>query len=290
MDTLLFNPNAGSARRLGLTAESLMKKLEANGIDATIPAAKTEQEMIDAAAAATGRVIAVGGDGTIHSLLQAVNRCHALQLAIIPTGTANHFAGALGIPGDMNAAIDVIRSGYSKQIDLGKIDDTIFCEAAGAGLHARVFHIYGDRRDKSRVAAATTAITVLADWSPKPMRITIDGELYSHEVSQVTVANIPVYGGIFKIAPEAKMDDGLLDVVAFTDLSRAEVIQYGIAAMSGSHAGLPKTYMALAGRVEIEAVGTEQIEAHADALSAGHTPSVIEVLPGCLDVIVPEEK
>jgi diacylglycerol kinase (ATP) len=289
MDTILFNPNAGNAKRSGLTAEILINKLEEKGVHAAIPQVETEEEMIDAAASARGRVIAVGGDGTIHSLLQAVNRCHALKLGIIPAGTANHFATALGLPMGIDAAIDVIARGHSKEIDLGRIDDTIFCEAAGAGLHARMFHIYGDRREKSRVAAATTALTVIAEWSPRPMRIKIDGELYSEEVSQVTVANIPVYGGILNIAPEAKMDDGLLDVVAFTDLSKAEVIQYGLAAMSGSHVDLPKTHMALARRVEIEAIGADEIEAHADALPAGHTPNVIEVLPRCLDVVVSEE-
>ncbi|HPP73716.1 MAG TPA: YegS/Rv2252/BmrU family lipid kinase [Armatimonadota bacterium] len=291
MDVLLFNPNAGGARKLGITAKTLLWKLGKKAINVELPHCGTEEEMIQAAAGASGRVIAAGGDGTVHALLQNAGQCGVIQLAIIPLGTANHLANALGIPSDVDSAIDIIAEGYSKDIDLGKVNGNVFSQAAGAGLHARAFHIYGERKDKNRMDAATAVISTYTEWKPQLMRVVIDGESYLEEVTQVTAANTPMYGGRFMIAPDAKVDDGLLDVVIVGSLNKIEIMQYGMAAMSGTLSQLPKTYTTKAKRIEIAAVREkEEIEVHADAQPVGYTPKTIQVLPRCLNIVVPKEK
>jgi diacylglycerol kinase (ATP) len=245
--------------------------------------------MLEIAVKATGRVIVAGGDGTVHALLKAAGGCHSLEMGIIPAGTSNHLAAALGIPQDIDAAIDVIASGHLKPIDLGKVNETFFSEAAGAGLHAKVFRNYGEHKEKSARDAASAVMAALSDWEPQLMRVIIDGDPYLEELTQITAANTPSYGARFTIAPDARVDDGLLDIVMVGSLSKIEIVEYGLAAMSGRLSSMPKTHTTRARKIEIAAVGDDPIEVHADAEPVGYTPAVIEVLPGCVQVIVPKE-
>lgn len=289
MDTLLVNPNAGSIRKAGLTAEDLRDRLKLRGVDARPACCGSDKEMAEAAARAQGRVIVAGGDGTIHSVLKAAGECRVFTLAIIPGGTANHLADTLGIPEEIDAALDVIAAGHTRLIDLGKVDGTVFSQAAGAGLHARAFEAYGERRDKSLVDAASAAMAAFRGWTPPLMRVTIDGEPHVEQLTQVTAANTPTYGRGVVIAPHALLDDGYLDVVLVGRLTRLEVVQYGMAALQGTLGDLPKTYTTRARRIEIEAAEGEPVEIHADAMPAGRAPVVIEVLPKCLEVVAPRE-
>lgn len=288
MDILLFNPSAGAIAKSGLTPEHLIEMLGAKGVNAYIPHYITEDEMINVANKASGRIIVAGGDGTVHKILKAAAQCHAVSLAIIPIGTANHLANTLGIPQEIEAAIDIIAAGYTRHIDLGKVNGTVFSQAAGAGLHARVFHTYGEHEEKSAIDAASAAFKTWTDWEPQLLHIVIDGEPYIDEITQVTAANTPIYGRSFNIAPEARIDDGLLDVVILGKLSKFELVEYGLAIMAGRAADLPKTYTTRARKIEINSVLDEPVEVHADAEPVGHTPAVIEVLPGCLEVTVPK--
>lgn len=102
------------------------------------------------------------------------------------------------------------------------------------------------------------------------------------------IGNTLIYGRSFTIAPDARIDDGLLDIIIFHKLSKLEMVEYGLAAMAGIAGDLPKTYTTRARKIEISSVLDEPVEVHADAEPVGHTPAVIEILPGCLEVTVPK--
>ncbi len=273
--------------RDGMAPEELAEKLGARGVAVEVRVPSNEDDI--ASIAQTGaRIIVAGGDGTIHSVLKAAGAC-GLRLGIIPGGTANHLATSLGIPLDIDAAIDIVAAGRTRRIDLGIVNGTVFSQAAGAGLHARAFHIYGERREKSKVDGASAAVKAIVDWQPQLMRLIIDGEPYLEELTQVTAANTPDYGGIFTIAPDARIDDGLLDIVMLGKLTKLEIIEYANAARNGTIAGLPKTYTTRARKIEIATMRPEPVEVHADALPVGYTPATIEVMPGCVEVTAPEE-
>lgn len=290
MDVLLFNANAGRVKLFGITAGQILSKLRDRGIDVTAPQPPTNGAVISSAIESRGRIIVVGGDGTIHKVLQAAEGCRVIKLAIIPAGTANHLATALGIPSDLDAAIDIIAAGHTRCIDLGTINGTVFSQAAGAGFHASAFHLYGEHKEKSLTDAVSAVVTALGSWEPQLMRVVIDGTPYLDELTQITAANTPVYGGVFHIAPQAVLDDGLLDIVILGNLNKLELVEYGLLAMDGAISRLHKTFTTQARRIEITTVGDTEVELHADALPAGHTPAVIEVMPKCLDVVVPMEQ
>ncbi len=286
MNILLFNPNAGMARRLGLTEDNLLSRLKSKGIEVESICCGDGEEMARTAAETDGMAIVAGGDGTIHSLLQAVNRCNALRIAIIPCGTANHLATALDIPQNIDDAINIMASGQIKAIDIGSVNGTMFIQAAGVGLHARIFHQYGEHKEKSSIDAAAATLSVFSGWEPKSMKITIDGSSSVEEVTQVTVANTPMYGGRFLIAPEARLDDGLFDVVILGSMSKMEIIEYAVSAMTGALAGKPKTSIFRAKSIDIESL-SGPVEVHADAQPAGFTPKSIRILSDCVEVVVP---
>lgn len=275
------------AKKIGLTQDVLGEKLSDKGLEFEILESASDQQMAEHASRASGRVIVVGGDGTIHSLLQAVNKCGAMRLGIIPIGLANYLAKALGIPTGLEAAIDVIVAGHTRRIDLGKANSTIFCQAAGVGFHAAVFKAYGEHKEKSTLDAMNAALSTLVDWTPQLVRVIIDGEPYLEEVTQVTASNTPTYGGQFTIAPEAVIDDGLLDIIVVGKLNKVEVLEYAAAALRGGIRSLSKTHATRARTIEVAAVASEEIPLHADAVAVGYTPAAIEVLPGCLEVMVP---
>lgn len=111
-----------------------------------------------------------GGDGTIY---QAVQRpvCLEVELGLIPLGTSNNLAIAAGIPLEVEAAIATIVEGRSKRIDLGRVGEKVFTQAAGAGFHAEAFRLYGERREKSLGEAIRAFVRATALWRPQPMTI-----------------------------------------------------------------------------------------------------------------------
>lgn len=290
MDILLFNANAGRIKLFGITAEQIISKLENQGVNISSLHLDSDEAVVNSAIEAGERIIVAGGDGTIHRVLQATKGCRVVKLALIPAGTANHLANALSIPSNLDAAVDVIAGGRTRCIDLGVINGNVFSQAAGAGFHASAFRLYGEHKHKSMSDAVSAIMTALGSWEPRLMKVVIDGIPYTEELTQITAANTPAYGGIFNIAPQAVLDDGLLDIVVVGNLSKLELVEYGLVAMDGAVSRLPKAFTTRARRVEISTVSDMPVEIHADALPIGYTPATIEVMPKCLDITVPKEQ
>ena len=159
-------------------------------------------------------IVAVGGDGTAGACAAAVVRTD-VPLAIVPAGSANLTAHALGVPLRLRPALRAAFAGQNRRIDVGSADGTIFTAMAGIGLDAAV------------VAAAHGAAKRVAGWSAyaaaatgqllrRPARFTVridDGEPQMCRAQSVTVGNSGALPGGFAIMPDARLDDGRLDVV-----------------------------------------------------------------------------
>jgi diacylglycerol kinase family enzyme len=159
-------------------------------------------------------VVVVGGDGTVRACVQALAGT-AVPLAIIPAGSANLTARALGLPGRLGPALDVAFRGQDRRIDLGSADGEVFAAMAGIGLDAAV--IAGARGLAKRVlgwpayAAAATGQLLRRSVT---FTIRIDGgEPLTRLARCVTVGNSGALPGGFAIMPDARLDDGRLDVV-----------------------------------------------------------------------------
>lgn len=214
--------------------------------------------------------------------------CLDVRFAILPLGTANNLARAVGIPMDIEAAVETAANGVERLIDLGTANGKVFTQAAGVGFHAHAFHVYGHHRDKSLIDASRAFISALRDWHPQPMRITIDGVDYMEDAVQVTAANTPFYGRHAFIAPEARVDDGLLDVVIISGCkSKFELIGCIVKVMEGMSPNASNVTRVQAKHVDIAPLDSAEIPAHADAEPIGYAPVSIEVLSSCLRLMVP---
>ena len=188
-------------------------------------------------------VVAVGGDGTIHGIANALANSK-IPLGIIPAGSGNDFARSLEIPKNHEEALDRIFRGTKKSMDLGKIGQEYFITIAGIGFDGKVAKVTNESRVKKllnklnlgSLSYIYSLIKVLFTYEPTTATINIDGKMrHFKEVWMISVANLPFYGGGIKICPDAKADDGLLDICVLHGVSRWELLMVFPSAFSGKH-------------------------------------------------------
>jgi YegS/Rv2252/BmrU family lipid kinase len=166
-----------------------------------------------AVAAGVRLVFAVGGDGTVRACAQAL-ACTGVPLAIVPRGTANLAARALGVPSGLDAALATGFGGMERRIDLAVADGMTFVAMAGLGLDAAVVEAAPDLL-KERVGWAAYAVAAIPRLRGRRREFTVrldGGEPLARRARSVVVGNAGLLPGGFVLLPDARLDDGLLDV------------------------------------------------------------------------------
>ncbi len=234
-------------------------------------------------------VIVAGGDGTIEEVAAQLLGSKT-TLGIIPTGTMNNLARSLGIPLDIEDACTLIGTGITREIDVGRVvsnekpETECFLESAGIGLSAIIIPA-GHALEKGRWGTLPLTVRKLFDTKPAPIQVTLDDKEPIHAYSQiVTVSSAPLMGSNIMVAPDAKMDDGLLDVAIYDGMTKTDLLQHFMNASNGSRADDSKIKFYRARRVRISA--NEELEANADKdVIQGKRVLEIEIMPHALSVI-----
>lgn len=293
-ELLIANPTAGPTENLHLLPD-LLQVLQDHNLRAEVRLTTLDEngQSLAAAAAQAGaqRVIVAGGDGTIEAAARGLVNTQT-ALGIIPLGTRNNIAASLNIPGNLAQAVRVVVEGESCLLDLGKVNDFYFLEVVGVGLEASLFPCGDELKEavkKNRLAAIRSILSGLKTFigfRPHRLVLRFDGRR-SHRLRtlQVNICNSPRYGIEFALAPEARMNDGKLDVVYLNDPSKWDHLRHFFTAMRGqslAHRQL-RTYQA----AKIEVRGYPSLDVHADGIYQGHTPITIEVVPQALRVCIP---
>ena len=283
---LFMNAQAGLHKDT-LSPERMRELIRELQLDVEVVATQCEDEMCsqlrELLRSGTPLVAVAGGDGTIHAAVQCL-ACTEAALAIIPQGTRNNFAHALGLPLKPEHSLALLREPHVTAVDLGKAFGTFFTEAAGVGVFADVLDAYGDV-NKSFWRGLAAICKVWFSLRPKRLRLIIDGKLYAEKAIMCTVANGYRMGASAPIAPGASVVDGLLDVVILGPLSRWELGHYYREIKRRGNASLPKIARLTARHVRIEAAMS--LAVHIDDHVAGRTPCTVEVVKGGLRVVVP---
>lgn len=286
-DLLLVNPSAGGGRT-GRLLGTARTALEAAGVaHRVVMTTGIEHGRSEAAAAAAegARVLVMSGDGLIGQVGGALAGTGA-TLGLIPGGRGNDLARVLGIPADTEEAVAIVAAGVTREIDVGEANGARFLCIASCGFDSDANRIANEaQRVKGPLVYAYAALRALAAWKPARFTLSADGEAFAVTGYTVAAANSQAYGGGMFIAPDAQLDDGLLDVVAIGDVSKRRFLQGLPAVFRGEHIARPEVSVRRCAELRIEA--DRPFVVYADGDPVAELPATIRVLPRALRVLVP---
>jgi diacylglycerol kinase (ATP) len=229
--------------------------------------------------------IAAGGDGTVGEVARALVGT-PVTLGILPFGTFMNVARALEIPrDDPEAAAKLIARAAMREIDVGEVAGKVFFEAAGIGLDADAFTA-GRAIQRGQRGQALAIIAALFRRRSARVRIEIDGRSRWQHVLQAVVSNGPWYGWGFEVAPGARLDDGMLDLVIFGD-SKLRVLRELVAAALDRDR--PARGRRFRGK-RITFTATRELTVHADGIVVGPLPQTFVCRPKALRVLAPQAR
>jgi diacylglycerol kinase (ATP) len=232
---VILNPRARSERANSLVDELRQLAPEAEFL---LTESSGDARQLAAQAARDGFrvVVAAGGDGTVNEVANGLAGSTA-ALGVLPMGTMNVFAKEHGIPAQLEAALAVIRAGTTREIDLAMANDAHFIQLAGVGLDAQVVK-ETNWESKKRLGALSYLISAAQVASRTPPKLVVESGGAVHEGSFVIVGNGRYYGAKLVLFPDAKTDDGLLDVLVFKKLGYLDIARYLGGVLIGAHTKL----------------------------------------------------
>jgi YegS/Rv2252/BmrU family lipid kinase len=208
-------------------------------------------------------------------------------MGIIPGGRGNDLARVLGIPSDAAGAVGVLAEGPERQIDVGVANGRRFLCVASCGFDSDANRIANEARlIKGNLVYAYAAIRALIAWRPAKFTITLDdAEPIEFEGYSVAAGNSRAFGGGMFVAPHAQLDDGKLDVITVSDVSKLRYARGLPKAFKGTHLENPEVDELRAAEVEIRA--DRDFAVYADGEHLTDLPATLSVLPQALRVIAP---
>jgi diacylglycerol kinase (ATP) len=301
---VIVNPHSGTGaaqRRWRAIEPRVREALGAVEIEQTRAPRDAERLAREAVRAGVERLVVVGGDGTLSEVVTGLLRAQLAsyaELAVLPIGTGCDFARTLGVPRDLDASLEVLRTGKARRIDAGHAryvgrdgspTDSYFLNAASFGVSGRVVELAarGTRRFGGTAAFALATLRALIGYRSARLALRVDGELVLDDaVALVACANGRHFGGGMRIAPNARLDDGWLDVVWIASARGGSLILKLPKLYRGTLLSDPVVGSRNGRRVEADAApGAVPLEL--DGEPVGSLPASIELLPGALSVIGP---
>jgi YegS/Rv2252/BmrU family lipid kinase len=243
-------------------------------------------------------VVALGGDGTINEVVNGFfdhDQALAGDFGVLPSGSGGDFVKTLGTAMDLRDAAAQLKSA-PKKIDVGRLT---FTAHDGSEQHRHFINItsfgisglvdrYVNQSNKplgGKIAFAMASLRAGARYKNAMVRLTLDGRPPKDgKIYTVAVANGRYFGGGMKVAPEARLDDGLFDVVTLGDFGFSDLILRGLDIYSGKHVTNPKVTIHRARRVEAAPTDGEEVLLDVDGEQPGRLPATFELVPGALSV------
>jgi len=292
---LIANPGAGNVLEAASRLEKVTNFLMDKGLKVDVALAHPKKEAIPIVKQAIKDgydvIIAMGGDGTIGAVIRGMG-VSKIKLGIIPAGTENDIAASLGIPEDLEAACALIASGHTRKLDLGQISTKKrkkfnFLMVAAVGLTATLYPLISEVPE-GKLAGIKDALNSILKYKTKPtVFLTLNDESKIEvETMLVTVANTPVTGLKNLVAPDASLEDGLLDIAVYPGFSKTELLSYFI--RSANEGATPDGRIRRYRARKIKIKTSPKLDVAAEGIIVGKGTAWIKVLPGALRVIAPK--
>jgi YegS/Rv2252/BmrU family lipid kinase len=291
---VVFNPRSGKGRGARLV-EPVLSALARPGTSvehAFTAQAGHEAELAEQAIAGGFRkIVAVGGDGTWSNVASGVLRSgQPAMLGLVPGGTGCDLAKSLGIPGnDIGACAAIVHDGAVRRIDVGRIEDRYFLNCAGFGYDIavieeswRVTWLQGE------LLYLYCALKQLGSYGGLSVEIEADGVVRGRsDLLMLILANGRIFGGGFKIAPEADLGDGRLDVRCFANARLPRRLELLVRLLRGTHGRSPAVSSFAGSRFRLRFDRPPAYETDGEWNQAKSADLEIETMPGALRVLVP---
>ena len=217
---VIMNPRAGRSRR-GPDAEAVRGAFARHGLSVEVALTEGPGHATQLARDAGGDpVVAVGGDGTLHEVIQELD-LPGQRLGVIPVGTGNDFAWQHGIPRDLDAAVARIGAGRERPVDLGLCESGRFHNNLGLGFEAEVNRLSHQVRGVRGPALYFVALArALAKLRTYELELAWEGGSFAGPLLTAALLNGRRVGGAFMLSPAARSDDGALDLVTVAAMGR----------------------------------------------------------------------
>ena len=296
----IVNPVAGalSTKKKWPLITSLLKRLEVffdyqytEGVGHAIELAKS------AVSNGYRRIVAVGGDGTVNEVANGIlNSTNATKtaLGIISTGTGSDFIRSVGIPRDYVKACSCLAGDRSLVIDIGIVEyhksgqqmQRYFINTAGIGFDAAVVAVTEktSKRLGGTIPYLLGFLRTMLTYRNKLVTLRIGDKEETKRVVSVMVANGNYAGGGMHFAPTAQLNDGLLDMLVISDMSKLELIRAFPSVYKGTHIYHPKVKLQKTNSVYVESA--EKLPVYADGELLGEGPVTFSLIPAALHVMI----
>ncbi|AZK48716.1 diacylglycerol kinase [Paenibacillus lentus] len=286
---LIYNPSSGREEMRRLLPD-VLDRLDLAGIETSCHATTGKGDAMREAAKAVERgydiIIAAGGDGTLNEVVNGMAGFENLPpLGIFPMGTTNDFARAMGISKRWEDYCDLVIENKTRPIDIGKVNGRHFINIAGGGSFTELTYEVPSKLKTmlGQLAYYMKGIEKVASLSPTELIIRAEGlGVLEGEFMLFLIANSNSVGGFEKLAPDARIDDGLLDVIAVRKCNLAEFIRLLTMALRGDHFSDPRVVYFKTRRMEVTSPGLVQL--NLDGELGGELPGVFEILPSHLRI------
>jgi len=253
-------------------------------------------------------IIACGGDGTINEVANGILQSgFDVELGIMPSGTGGDFRRTLNIPQSPREAARALRDGKTKRIDVGRVtfqdhdNETVsryFLNVSSFGLAASIIERVKSTKAldwlplagvRGRASFALSTLQEVVGLEFVTVKVKIDGgEEKPLNTINFCVANARYFGGGMKIAPDAKIADGALDIINIGDIRTAKILLNAYTLYAGTHLDLKEVKSMLAKRIEVSpAAKNAEIHLETDGELPGKLPAIFEIVPNALRVRVP---
>jgi len=259
---LILNPSSGRERgpeHLDLLQAALTPHFDEVSTAVTAGDGDAERAAVAAAADGCEALFIAGGDGTVNEAMNGLAASGALEklaVGIVPFGTGNDFAAALGIPVDVPAALDVLLARKEVRVDLGEVNGRVFVNTSGGGFIGEVSVAVTPQLKTvaGRLAYLIGGAQALLEFAPVAATITIQPNAVrmTQELYAFAVCNSRLIGGGRLIAPDAVIDDGLLDVCLIEAMSSFDFIALARKVAAGDHVNDPRVRYVQASSIRIE--------------------------------------
>lgn len=287
---LIYNPSSGR-EEVKKKLPDILHRLEQAGIETSCHATIGMEDATRAASEAVERgfdiIIAAGGDGTLNEVVNGMaEKSHRPSLGILPLGTTNDFARALGIPKKWEEACDLITSQNTKMIDIGKVNQRYFINIAGGGSLTELTYEVPSKLKTilGQLAYYMKGLEKLPYLHPIELMVESEEMNLREKAMLFLVSNSNSVGGMERLVPDASLNDGYLDVLILKKCNLAEFVRVASLALRGEH--INDSHVIYFKTKQIKVTSPDYTQLNLDGEFGGTLPCNFSILPSHLSIFV----